>query len=161
MIHHISISVQNPQNVAEVLAEIWQGHALPFPPFPGAYIVIKDDGKGTAIEIGPEKFELIPGTDKNQVQVQSNENASGFTATHAALSVPTSEERIKEIAKREGWRAEKFERDNAFSLIEFWVENRLLIELLPPEMASQYINFMTPQNFANLFEMKYPQERNN
>lgn len=30
MIHHISISVKNPQHVAEVLAEVLNGQAFPF-----------------------------------------------------------------------------------------------------------------------------------
>jgi hypothetical protein len=31
MIHHLSLSAQNPLHVAEVLAEIWHGKVAPFP----------------------------------------------------------------------------------------------------------------------------------
>lgn len=151
MIHHISIAARNPEHVANVLAEIWQGYALPFPPFPGAYIVMQNDAHGTAIEIAPLGLELTPGTDENQVQPSFNENGSPFTATHVAVSVQTSEERIKEIAAREGWRAVTLNRDDAFSVVELWIENRLLIELLPPEMAKQYLDFATPEKFAEAF----------
>jgi hypothetical protein len=161
MIHHISISAKNPQRVAEVLAEILQGYALPFPPFPGAYIVIKDDGNGTAIEVAPEKMELVPGKTGQGVQPYINENASGYSATHAAVSVPTSEERIKEIATREGWRVETFEREDVFAVIELWVENQKLIELLPPELAKRYLNFATAKNFADVFGVELPKGHNN
>lgn len=43
------------------------------------------------------------------------------------------------------------EREGVFGLVELWVENRLLLELLTPEMASRYLNFMTPQKFADFF----------
>jgi hypothetical protein len=34
MINHISIAVDEPQRVANVLAEIWDGMVFPFPPAP-------------------------------------------------------------------------------------------------------------------------------
>ena len=32
-------------------------------------------------------------------------------------------------------------RGDYFDVIEFWVENQLLIELLPPEIVGQYLAF--------------------
>ena len=157
MIHHISISARDPRRVARVIAELWQTQALSFPPLPGAFIVIAGDGHGTAIEVSPLGTELTPGEGDEQVQARLNEAPSPFTATHAALSVPVSEARIKEIAAREGWRAETFDRGPAFRLVEFWVENRLLIELLPPDMAQRYLDFMTPRNFAERFQLELPE----
>ena len=151
MIHHISIAAKDPRHVASVIAELWGGTAMPFPPFPGAFIVMPGDKYGTAIEIGPLGNELVPGADGQEVQVQPGYAASQFTATHAALSVPLSEARIKQIAAREGWRAGTFDRGPAFRLVELWVENRLLLELLPPEMAGRYLEFMEPRNFAEVF----------
>jgi hypothetical protein len=159
MIHHISISARDPQRVARVIAELWQTESLPFPPIPGAFIVIAGDGHGTAIEVSPLGMELTPGEGDQEVQARLNEDSSPFTATHAALSVSASEARIKEIAAREGWRAETFERGAAFRLVEFWVENRLLIELLPPEMVRRYLDFMTPRNFAEQFRLELPEAR--
>ena len=157
MIHHISISAKDPQRVAKVIAELWQTQALPFPPFPGAYIVIVNDGHGTAIEVAPLGLELKPGADVQEVQPWVNENFSPYTATHAALSVPISEERIKEIAAREGWRVGTFDRGGAFCLLEFWVEDRLLLELLPPAMVQRYLDFTNLHNFAQLFQLELPQ----
>ncbi|WP_338421982.1 hypothetical protein [Nostoc flagelliforme] len=39
MIHHLSISAENPQHVAQVLAEILQGQATPHPFSPDDHIV--------------------------------------------------------------------------------------------------------------------------
>jgi hypothetical protein len=155
MIHHISIPAKDPRRVAGVLAEIWGGRALPFPPFPGSYIVIVDDGHGTAIELTPLGMELAPGTgDTQEVQALANENASPFTATHAAVSVPASEEHVKQVAAREGWRAVTCDRGGAFQVVEFWVENRLMIEMLPPAMQGRYLDSMSVRNYAEIFGLE-------
>ena len=155
MIHHISIAARDPQRVAAVLAELFGGHSFPFPPFPGGYIALPSDPLGTAVEVIPLGDELVPGAEGEQVSSRASERPSDYTATHAAISVPVSEERIKEIAAREGWRAETFNRIGVFGLVEFWLENRLLVELLPPEMQGQYLDFMTPENYAALFGYEY------
>jgi len=155
MIHHISIAARDPQHVAAVLAELWGGYSFPFPPFPGAYLALPGDTLGTAIEVAPLGDELVPGGGGEEVQARRKENASPYTATHAAVSVPVSEERVREIAAREGWRAETFDRAGVFRVVEFWVENRLLIELLTPAMQGDYLDFMTPEKYAALFGFEY------
>ena len=153
MIHHISIAAKDPRHVAEVLAELWQTRALPFPPVPDSFIVIADDGRGTAIEVSPLGTEILPGEGDAQAQTTQNAGVSPYTATHAALSVPLSRDRIKEIAEREGWRTGAFERGGVFEVIEFWVEGRMMLELLAPDMAQRYLDFMTTSNFAELLEL--------
>lgn len=151
MIHHISIPAQNPLRVAQVLAEIWQGQCAPFPPHPGSYVVIAGDEFGTMIEIYPWGTEIMPGEGKEQASFVYNSFASHLTATHAAISVPVSQEQIEEIGLREGWRVQRCNRDDLFEVIEFWVENTLMIELLPPAIAPKYLNFMQPENLKKLF----------
>lgn len=146
MLHHISIGAENPQHVASVLAELWQGHAFPFPPIPGGYIVFAGDAFGSAIEVFPFGVELVSG--ETAVTGFVNPNASRFSTTHAAVSVPVSRETIERIAAREGWKALYCVRDDAFDLVELWIENRFLIELLTPEMSLRYTTFATPQMFA-------------
>lgn len=153
MIHHISIAAKDPRHVADVIAELWQTRALPFPPAPGGYIVISDDGRGTAIEVTPLGSEIVPGErEDEQAQTITTRGASVYTATHAAISVPLSRERIAEIAAREGWRTGSFVRGGVFEVIEFWVEGRLMLELLAPDMTQRYLDFMTTHNYAELLE---------
>ena len=151
MIHHISISAADPRHVAEVISELWRGVALPFPPTPGSYIVIPGDAHGTAIEVYPLGNEMVPGGEGHEVQTRAAATASPYTAMHAALSVPVDETRVREIAEREGWRVERFSRVGAFEVLEFWVEGRLPLELLTPELVPQYLDFMMPRKYAALF----------
>lgn len=139
MIHHISVSAMNPQQVAGVLAEICKGQAVHFPPVPGAYMVVLMDQHGTAIEVLPTGSEIMPGVEQAECQFVRNSAATQFTATHAAVSVPTSQAEIEQIGAREGWRVVRCNREGLFDVIEFWVENRLMLELLTPEMATQYL----------------------
>lgn len=150
MIHHFSISAQNPDRVARVLAEIWQGKAYPFPPNPGSYIVVPGDEYGSLIEIYPLGTELTPSSG-NEPIFSRNPSPSKLTATHAAISVPTEEDAIAQIGDREGWRVQVCDR-GSFHVVEFWVENRLLLELLPPAMASEYLEFVKPENIEAYFD---------
>lgn len=146
MIHHISIAVNNPLRVAEVLAELLNGKIIPFPSNPGSYVAFAFDAYGTLIEVHPRGMELRPGVGKNAVRHQVNPYPSAYTATHVAISVLVSETEIRSIAAREGWRVERYKRGDAFfEVIEFWIENHLLLELLPPELSAQYLAFLEPR----------------
>ncbi len=152
MIHHISIAAENPLRVAQVLAEIWQGQVAPFPPHPGSYMVLALDEQGTMLEVYPAGVQLMPGSGNGEVMFVPNAPAFGFTATHAAISVPVGQAEIEQIATREGWRAVRCNRDDLFEVIEFWVENRMMIELLTPELAPRYLALMHPANLQQNLE---------
>ena len=76
--------------------------------------------------------------------------SSQFTATHAALSIPLEQSQIESIAQREGWRCLRCSRGH-FEIIEFWVENSLLLELATPELAEKYTAVLAPENLAQHF----------
>jgi hypothetical protein len=145
MIHHLSIAAENPHRVAEVLAELWGGVAYPFPPHPGSYITMAKDKEGTAIEVYPLGTELVPGDGEEQAQFCRG-TSSQFSATHVNISVSTSLEKIQQIGAREGWRVLLCNR-GPFEVIEFWLENHLMIEVLTPELLLQYIEFAKPENW--------------
>ena len=63
MIHHISISANQPQHVAQVLAQLCQGQSAPFPYHEGCYIVLALDPHGTMIEVMPQGTKLTPNSD--------------------------------------------------------------------------------------------------
>ncbi len=149
MVHHISIAAEHPRHVAQVLAEIWHGQAAPFPPHPGSFMVIALDEFGTMIEVYPAGTGLTPGT--HAVEFSHNADCSPYQATHAAVSVPASRDEIEQIGTREGWKVRYCSREGFFEVIEFWVENTLMIELLTPQMADKYMTFMQPSNLAELW----------
>jgi hypothetical protein len=152
MIHHLSITAHYPQHVAQVLAEIFQGEFFLFPAaiFSNSYIAVPFDAHGTTVDVHPFSTELIPGSENSGFQNKQNPDSPAYTGTHAAISVPISEEQIWAIAARENWRCVK--RSGFFDVIEIWLENRVLIELLPPEFASKYLDFMEPQTLKRFLD---------
>ena len=63
------------------------------------------------------------------------------------LSVPLEPNEIEHIGAREGWRTKTFGRGMRgqkpfFHVIEFWLENRLMIEVVSPAMAREYEDFL-------------------
>lgn len=143
MIHHISIDARNPLRVASVLAEILNGKAYQFL-IPGSYTVIPFDKYGTAIAVFQHGDVWAQGMNVEPAQVIQS-TSTDLVAIHAAISVPTSQQQIEEIGQREGWHfLTRKQGDAPFSAIEFWVENRILFEFLPPEFEDQYLQTMQP-----------------
>jgi len=92
------------------------------------------DDYGTAIELLPAAVELRPG--EEEVRFVETAKAPQYLSVHAALSVPSNWEYIEAIANRENWRVLFCDR-GPFEVIELWVENTWLLELLPPANASK------------------------
>ncbi|GGO79037.1 hypothetical protein GCM10011348_12340 [Marinobacterium nitratireducens] len=139
MIHHYSIAVADTVLVSEVLARLVDGTVTRFGPYPNSRILWFGDEPGTAIELYPAGTEMVPGDGDAQAGFVHNPAHSGYTATHAAISVPRSREEIFALAREQGWRAVELPR-GGFDVIEFWIENRVMIELLTPEMAADYLS---------------------
>ena len=146
MIHHVSIPARQPEHVAGVLAELMGGKAFPFGPLEGAFMAASGDAHGTMIEVYPEQSTLeIPAND-DQV-VFGKQPVPQNWPFHLLLSVPLDRENVEKIGAREGWRAKTFGRGMQgqkpfFHVIEFWVENRLMIEVASPEMEKEYKDFL-------------------
>ena len=138
MLHHLSIPAREPERVARALAELLGGDVTPFGPLPGSWIAWARDEAGTAIDCLPVGTEMRPGEGDETCQFSSAEYPSPFGATHAALSVDRTEDEIRSVAEREGWRAVRCDR-GSFSVIEVWVENAVMLEFLTPEMAADYL----------------------
>jgi hypothetical protein len=139
MLHHLSIQAREPERVAAALAELLGGDVTPFGPLPGSFIAWARDESGTAIDCLPLGTELRPGRgDGESAQFDVADRPSPFGATHAALSVERSEDEIKTVAEREGWRAVRCDR-GSFSVVEVWVENAVMLEFLTPELAAEYL----------------------
>jgi hypothetical protein len=169
MINHISIAVQDPKRVADVLAEIWDGMVYPFPPAPGSFFVIANDGKGTAVEITPAGTVIVPGEglpDENDLDAATEEYEARFVksdlvpryvATHLNINTRKGIDEIRAIAKRENWRVLVANRgEGLFQLVELWVENTFMLEVMTPEQTERYIEITSPEfmerAFAGAFE---------
>lgn len=137
MIHHLSIPARDPRHVADVLVELFGGTLTGFGPWRESWIAWAGDDHGTAIEVYPAGTELLPDSGSGQARFRQVVAPSAFVATHAAVSVDRSREAIQAIARREGWRAVELSR-GPNRVIEFWVENAVLLELMTAEMAADY-----------------------
>ncbi len=148
MIHHVSIPARNPEHVAKVLAELLGGYAGPFVgPIPGSWVAYGEDGHGTGFEVYPERTTLVPGQDDEMGGVQLGD-APSAVAFHALVSVKADRETIERIGAREGWRTKHFWRGptpqmRLFELYEFWIENRVMLELATEDMIPAYARIAT------------------
>ena len=142
MIHHLSISARHPKHVADVLAELMGGKAVPFSPNPGSFFALQLDEHGSGVEVHPAGTELQPGGDIGGGFVKSPE-PQGYTPTHFALSVKTDAATVERVARREGWHCFTCDR-GPFHVIEVWLENETMVEVLPPEFAAEYLAFTRP-----------------
>ena len=171
MINHISIGVNDPEHVANVVAELWGGYAMPFPPSPGGYVAFAEDGKGSMVEFVPAHVQIVPGigvpdeegfsietvTDDFEGTFVPDNETTLFGSVHLNINSPLDEESIKAIAKREGWRCFTANRGRGlFQLIEFWIEDRFMLEVNTPEMTARYQELATPENWANFLEAPLP-----
>jgi hypothetical protein len=139
MIFHLSIAADDPAGVARVVAELWGGKARLFPPVgKGSAVATAADGNGTTLEIYARGTELVPAQGDADAYASINPDAPRLTATHMAIGTKLSEQQVFAIAAREGWLAKYRKRGGLFGVIELWLENATLAEVLTPEMQAEY-----------------------
>lgn len=175
MINHISIAAENPEKVAQVIAELWNGIVIPFPPAPGSFMALANDGKGSGVEITPINTVLIPGeglppeedfdintrTESYEAQFVQSASAPQYVATHLNINTHLSVEEIKEIGRREGWRVLTCNRsEGLFQVVELWIENRFMLEVMTPEQTVRYIEITSPEFLAEGLKVYLPETAN-
>ena len=138
MLFHASISAADPQRAATVIAELWRGEALPFPPVGReSWVAFAGDARNTAIEVYRRGVELFPG-DSGAVGV-ANPHEFRATPTHLAIATDLDPEAVQAIGAREGWLTRQCNRGGAFDVIELWIEDTVLLEVLTPAMQRDYL----------------------
>jgi hypothetical protein len=151
MIHHLSFAAENPQRAASAIAELWGGEAFPFPPVAkGSWVAISGDARGTTIEVYPLGAELHPVDGDADGEARMAATPARFSATHAAIATALDAEAVYALARRHGWLAKYRKRGGIFGVIEVWVENAFLLEVLTPEMQREYTDFMSPDAWRAL-----------
>lgn len=149
MIYHLSMPADRPEHAAAVVAELWGGVSLPFPPVDGSWMAMAGDDRNSAIEFYPDGVALFPADGERDAEGRPVENdASGRHAAHAAIATPLNEAAVHGIAAREGWTAKTLRRGGLFRVIELWVEDRTMFEVLTADMQAEYLAAMTPQNWG-------------
>jgi hypothetical protein len=164
MINHVSIAVDDPQRIANFIAELWDGEVFPFPPAPNSFFVTANDGRGTAVEVIPTGTVLVPGeglpdeddldamTEVHEAQFVSLRTAPKYVATHINISVNKSIDEIRSLAKADGWRVLVCNRgEGLFQLVEIWLEDKLMIEVMTPDQTQRYREITRPEFLHEAF----------
>jgi hypothetical protein len=160
MIHHVSIPAKDPKHVADVLAELMNGRAYPFPgSIADSFMAVSGDPHGTMIEVYPETLALKIGVaDDEQVKATKAEPPAAYPF-HVLLSVPIDRGAVQRIGDREGWRTKVFGRGApgkppVFHIFEFWVEDRFMLEVATPDMLAAYTETIQPARLDALFAQR-------
>lgn len=102
------------------------------------------DKRGTQIEVGPRGKEIVPA--ETMMSFQLNASPSPHTEVHLNIETPLTVDEALAIAKCEGWMARVCDRGGVFKVIEFWLENRFMLELMTKHELRRYRTFMKPAN---------------
>lgn len=150
MLFHASFPARNPKRAAEAVARLWGGRSFPFPVFEGSYIALEGDRFGSAIEFCPSGQVLVAGKEEAEAGPRRD---PGPSEAHLAISTDLSEDAVHALAAAYGWKVRTCWRgETLFRVIEMWIDNTFLIEVLTPEMQREYLGFMTPDNFGAFVE---------
>ena len=152
MLYHVSIEADAPAHVAQVIAEIWGGAAMPFPPVGhDSWVAMAGDARSTLVEVYPRGTALHEGPGAaDAIGVIGVPRRYG--PTHIAIGTERDIDSVLDIAAREGWPAKYCKRDDAFGVIELWVEGCQLIEVLTPEMQREYVDAITIDGWKRIVE---------
>jgi hypothetical protein len=155
MIFHFSISADDPKQTATMFAELWRGQVFYFPMVgKGSWVAHAGDDRRTTIEVYPRDLALYP--NESGEGHQRNEPVSRHGPFHAAVGTPLSIEEVEEIGRRYGCHTILCNR-GPFRVIEFWVDNAQMVEMLTPEMQAEYQRSVTPDGFramlANIWKL--------
>ena len=149
MIVHVSLPAADCEHVASVLAELMRGRALRFPPGGAdAWNAWSMDAR-TQIVVTPSGHCMLPGS--NEMQWTIRPSGERAYETHLALCVPRPLDEILEIAARTGWTTRVCDRGGMFHVVELWLEDAYLVELLDPTFAAEYERSMTLENWQRNF----------
>jgi hypothetical protein len=149
MLFHASIPADDPERVARVIAVLWAGEVLPFPPFAGAYIAMAGDERRTVVDVYPRGREHVPAA--GEYAVRTNPAPSPHSEVHLAIGTVLSAEEVIAIAQREGWLAQRSPRGGLFDVVELWVENKFLLEVLPEAEQQRYVENLSAEKFRARF----------
>jgi hypothetical protein len=145
MIFHFSISADDPRRTAAMLAELWRGEAFYFPMVgKGSWVAHAGDDRRSTIEVYPRDLALYPNMEGQGHQ--RDEPVSRHGPFHAAVATPLSIEEVEEIGRRYGCHTILCQR-GPFRVIEFWVDNSLMLEMLTPEMQDEYQRGVTREGW--------------
>ena len=148
MLFHCSVEADDPERVANFVAELWGGEALPFPSvIEGSWVALAGDDRGTMIEFYPRGTELHETEDGAVGVLSAHRRENGF---HMAIATKLQRDQVLAIARSEGWPAKYCVRGGVFGLVQVFVEGCQMIEILAPENQREYLDAITIPNWKKM-----------
>ncbi len=165
MIAHFSLPARDTRATAELFGKIIDGEVMPFPVVPGSWVAIARDGSGVGVEVVPAATahhkgagDRDPARPPNgpepmpwETQIRQDGDDRAASGLHVALTTALTVDEVMELGRAAGWRAVHCDRGGVFDLVELWVDNRVLVEVLPPEGTARYLAFYNPQVAGAMF----------
>jgi hypothetical protein len=93
------------------------------------------------VEVYPAGSVMLPNADEGAIFTRRQVEAVERSPTHFALSVSRGAADVAAMAKARGWDCFTCDRGGHFHVMEIWVENAWLVEVLPPAFAEEYLTF--------------------
>lgn len=131
-LQHVSLYADQPQAAASNLAQLLDGRALPFPPHSGAWVCFltfdQSSWQDQFVEFYPRDTRLsrLDGGTRPQFTPVEGGQATG-AGSHLNLVVAMTAQQIEKactaLDKPHGWRW--------MGLMDVWLEDNLMIELVP------------------------------
>jgi hypothetical protein len=135
MILHASFAADDPQKAAETVADLMGGFALPMSGNGGAWMALAGDKDGTLIEVlgRGREYHRQPDTHCRMVWGEARRHGP----FHMMIETPHDEDRVRAIAAARGCQAHRA-RHAVFDVLEFWIDDCVLLDVVTPEMAAAY-----------------------
>jgi hypothetical protein len=77
---------------------------------------------------GPRGKQIVRA--ETMMSFQSSTSPSPYSKVHVNIATPLTADEVLAIAKREGWTARVCDRGGVFKVIEFFLENKFMPELM-------------------------------
>lgn len=134
MILHASVVADEPKRSAETLARLLGGMALPVGPGEGTWTAIGPEPIGSMISVLARGSEFHRSGDHVETRLGTPVRHGAF---HVLVDTPLAEDEVLKWAQERGCHAHRATH-GAFEVIEFWIDDCLLIEVVTPELGQAY-----------------------
>lgn len=134
MILHSSIVADDPKATADTLARLLGGIALPIGPGEGCWTAVGPDPIGSMISVLARGSEFHRNGEGVATRMGKPVRHSAY---HMLIETDLSEADIQRLAGDSGCHAQRATH-GPFEVIEFWIDDCLLIELVTPELGQAY-----------------------
>jgi len=146
MIYHTAIPANDPQSAAVVLAKILGGDAMPFPVVPGSWVAWSADGV-TELEIVPRGHGFARAEQGKEPRWVASHRGLFANGWHVAVGTQIHASEVVKIAQEAGWPAQICDRAGFFDIVEVWVDDCGLVEVLDPQMQARYRAAFSPERW--------------